>query len=202
MINVFNNSEKQAWFEETANIIHSIYGDSNQRNKLAEECAEYAAARMKYLTEKSEQNKSHCIEEMADVILVLQQNLAAMPEDEISILCANIEAKAKRELNRISQKQHDKRIANTFTPNQDEMSILKACKDGNMSHNDLADILDTNPKRVGKIALRLERAGLLKPDYDLRAVLSAGNTHICKIKVYETTTIGKMVMERVKCATK
>ena len=194
MITVFDDREKQVWFEETANIIHSCHGDNSQRYKLAEECGEYASAICKYHTDKSDKNRLHCIEEMADVILVLQQVLNAMPVTEKTELCNFLTTKGMRELNRISQKQHEKRIANTFKPNKTELKILESCKEGNMSSSDLAEILDTNPSRAGKVALRLERAGLLKTDYDSRAVINQGIPRICRIKVYETTNIGNMVL--------
>lgn len=67
--------------------------------KLAEECSEYAAAQVKYSL--GEGNRNKCLEEMADVLVVMEQVEFLLSEEEVRQVEEIMEAKINRQMKRI-----------------------------------------------------------------------------------------------------
>lgn len=71
--------------------------------KLAEECSEYAAAQVKYSL--GEGNRNKCLEEMADVLVVMEQVKFLLGEEEMSQVQKMMRAKISRQVERMQNEK-------------------------------------------------------------------------------------------------
>lgn len=96
----FNEEALKVKFLEIA----EFYGLPNQLYILAEETSELTQASLKYVRDLSKGRRDNLIEEMADVIIVLNQirHLLRIRDDELHKV---IEEKTERQLRRIEQEK-------------------------------------------------------------------------------------------------
>ena len=106
----FMNRDEKAFVERSANEISNHYGLGCQMEKLAEECAEYTQAWLKYHQDPTTANFEHLLEEMADTSLVLSEVLNCLPEPDGRRVAVKTSIKVNRELNRIEKSKAAKRV--------------------------------------------------------------------------------------------
>lgn len=80
------------WDKLTA--IADKYGLNHQKNKLVEECLEYALASVRW-------DKDNQIEELADIIILALQVIYLLPDEELIELFSIIDYKIDRQTRRI-----------------------------------------------------------------------------------------------------
>ena len=78
--------------------IFNNYGEEHQLNKLTEELGELIQAIAKYRSEPTEENRKHFAEEMADVLIMLQQLMPVAGEELVNDY---VQQKLNRQLRRI-----------------------------------------------------------------------------------------------------
>lgn len=81
------------------------YGAEAQRDQLAEECAEFSAARWKNHKRPSPEAEEHEMDELADVIVMLEQRVQMLSPAEGRHLAQHVMVKIDRQLARIGQEQ-------------------------------------------------------------------------------------------------
>ena len=81
------------------------YGAEAQRDQLAEECAELSAARWKNHKRPSPEAEEHEMEELADVIVMIEQRVLMLTPAEGRRLAQHVMVKIDRQLRRISKEQ-------------------------------------------------------------------------------------------------
>lgn len=100
--------------KKKAKIIHDYYGDNVQRRQLVEECSELIQALCKY--ERAIENRGganivkvekNILEELADVIIMVEQVSKAMFGSGGELLNNMIDYKLNRQLSRIKISVHD-----------------------------------------------------------------------------------------------
>lgn len=103
----FLNRDEDIYLTRTAAEIFEHYGPEHQAYKLEEECAELlaAAARCNADINPDAEHAEHYLEELADVILVLEQIIGSMPAKVGRRLAEIVMTKADRQLRRMSQEQ-------------------------------------------------------------------------------------------------
>ena len=99
--------DEDIYISRSAAEIIKHYGLDHQGHKLAEECAELlaAAARCNADTNPDAEHAEHYLEELADVILVLEQIIGSMPAKVGRRLAEIVMTKADRQLRRMSQEK-------------------------------------------------------------------------------------------------
>lgn len=104
ILNEFLSRDEEAFVESAAADIFKHYGESRQLGKLEEECAELIAALARCTADgsPSDEHQAQAFEELADVILMIQQIVGAMGPKTGRYLANIVMQKAHRQLDRIS----------------------------------------------------------------------------------------------------
>ena len=93
----------------------STWGNANQMNVVVEECSEMIKAIMKYNRHsKTEQWRLHCVEEAADVSIMLEQLILMLSSDE------EFQKVRKYKLNRLKQMLESQMPKQTCEGSKDE----------------------------------------------------------------------------------
>jgi len=99
----FLTRDEDIYITTAAGEILKHYGADNQLDKLAEECAEFAAARLKNRISPSQEAADHEMDELADVIVMLEQIVQSQKPAQGRRLAGHVMVKLDRQLRRISQ---------------------------------------------------------------------------------------------------
>ena len=97
--------DEDIYLTGAASDIIKHYGWEHQVFKLLEEAGELIAASMRAYNDQTEKSNAHAREELADVILVLEQIVGSLNAREGRKLAEIVMAKADRQLRRISQEK-------------------------------------------------------------------------------------------------
>jgi len=95
--------DEDIYITSSCGDILRFYGAVAQRDKLAEECAEFAAARLKNRISPSPEAADHEMDELADVIIMLEQRMQALTPAQGRALAQHVMVKIDRQLRRISK---------------------------------------------------------------------------------------------------
>ena len=101
----FLSRDEDIYITHSANEILNHYGEAHQRSKLAEECAEFAAARVKNALDPSAEHEARETEELADVIVLIEQRISALKPPEARKLAMQVMSKIDRTLRQISRER-------------------------------------------------------------------------------------------------
>ena len=101
----FLTRDEDIYLTGAASDIFKHYGSEHQATKLVEESGELISAIARYKNDPSEGNCSQMYEEMADVILMLEQVVGSLNASDGRYLAQMVMAKAHRQLARISLKK-------------------------------------------------------------------------------------------------
>lgn len=101
----FLTRDEDIYLTGAASDIIRRYGFDHQVVKLEEEVGELISAKARYDNDESKENAEHMAEELADVILVLEQLVGSLNAKEGRKLAEIVMAKADRQLRRISAEQ-------------------------------------------------------------------------------------------------
>ena len=101
----FLTRDEDIYLTSAASDIIRHYGSEHQATKLVEEGGELISAIARYKNDPSEENCTQMYEEMADVILMLEQVVGSLNASDGRYLAEMVMAKADRQLRRISAEQ-------------------------------------------------------------------------------------------------
>ena len=100
--------DEDIYLSLAASDILDHYGPGHQYLKLAEECSELAAVIARCANDGANSgNDDHLREELADVILVLEQVVASLSAEDGRKLAQMVMYKADRQLRRISKEKEE-----------------------------------------------------------------------------------------------
>ena len=101
----FLTRDEDIYLTGAAADIIKHYGWEHQAFKLLEEAGELIAASMRAYNDQTEKSNAQAREELADVILMLEQVVGSLNAKEGRMLAQVVMAKADRQLRRISQEK-------------------------------------------------------------------------------------------------